>query len=117
MKMKKTKMLKKNYEFRKILSKGKFFVKNNIEICFLKNNLEENLLGIAISTKTGKAYQRNRAKRLIRESYRHIESQLKDGISIVILIKKDTDLKNLKYIEVYESLKSCFYKANLLKEE
>ena len=36
--MKKTEMLKKNYEFKKVLTKGKFYTKNIIEIVILKNN-------------------------------------------------------------------------------
>ena len=36
--MKKTKMLKKNYEFRKVLSKGKYFSGKNIEAFIKENN-------------------------------------------------------------------------------
>ena len=36
--MKKTEMLKKNYEFKNVLSKGKFFKEKKIEIFLLKNN-------------------------------------------------------------------------------
>ena len=35
--MKKTEMLKKNYEFKTVLSKGKFFIGKEIEIFLLKN--------------------------------------------------------------------------------
>ena len=115
--MKKTKMLKKNYQFRKVLSKGKFFKENEVEIFLLKNNTKNNFLGIAVSTKNGKAFQRNRAKRLIRESFFRLETQITEGNSIVVLIKKETDLKNIDFIRIYESMKSCFKKAKILKEE
>ena len=46
--MKKTEMLKKNYEFKTVLSKGKFFKGKEIEIFILKNNKKRNFLGIAI---------------------------------------------------------------------
>ena len=55
--MKKTEMLKKNYEFKTVLSKGKFYKGIEIEIFILKNNKKRNFLGIAIGTKNGKAYQ------------------------------------------------------------
>ena len=36
--MKKTEMLKKNYEFKNVLTKGKFYIGKEIEIFILKNN-------------------------------------------------------------------------------
>ena len=115
-KMKKTKMLKKNYEFKKVLSKGNFFIEKNIQICVLKNDLNFNLLGIAIGKKNGKSFLRNRAKRLIRESYKNIENQMLTGYSIIIMIKKGTDLKNINFHDVFEQIMRCFFKANILKE-
>ena len=115
--MKKTEMLKKNYQFKLVLEKGKFFIEKELQIVVLKNNKKINFLGIAIGTKNGKAFQRNRAKRIIRECYKNLENQLTEVNSIVILIKKDFDLNNLKYNEVLELMNSCFQKAKIVKEE
>ena len=87
--MKKTTMLKKNYEFRAVLTKGKFFREKQIEIFVNKNNKKKNFLGIAIGTKNGKSFQRNRAKRIIRECYTKLENQIIEGNSIVILMNKN----------------------------
>ena len=113
--MKKTKMLKKNYQFRNVLSKGNFYKEKNIEIVTQKNSKKINLLGIAISKKNGKAFQRNKLKRLIRESYRALEPQLTDGNNIIVLVKKEADAKQINYQEILESLKQCFYKAKIIK--
>ena len=115
--MKKTKMLKKNYEFKTVLTKGKFFKEKAIEIFVLKNNKKRNFLGIAISTKNGKAFQRNRAKRLIRETYTKLENQLTDGNSIVILINKNYDINKINFAQVFEEMKILFENAKLLKKE
>lgn len=115
--MKKTEMLKKNYQFKLVLEKGKFYTEKEIQIVVLKNNKKINFLGIAIGTKNGKAFQRNRAKRLIRECYKNLEEQLTEGNSIVILIKKDFDLNELKYNEVLELMSNCFKKAKIVKKE
>ena len=53
MEMELTKMLKKNYEFKNVLSKGKFYVGKKIKIVILNNKKDNNYLGIAIGTKNG----------------------------------------------------------------
>ena len=115
--MKKTEMLKKNYEFKTVLSKGKFFIGKEIEIFLLKNNQKRNLLGIAVGTKSGKAFQRNRAKRIIRESYTKLENSIKDENSIVILMNKKFPIKDMKFSEVLEDMQKIFLKAEILKKE
>ena len=109
--MKKTEMLKKNYEFKKVLTKGKFLSKEKIGIVVLKNNKNINFLGIAVSTKNGKSFLRNKAKRLIRESYKILEKRLIQGNSIVILLKKNVDIKNLKFKEVFYEMEELFKDA------
>ena len=115
--MKKTEMLKKNYEFKTVLSKGKFYKGIEIEIFILKKNKKSNFLGIAIGTKNGKAYQRNRAKRIIRECYSSFENNIKDGNSIVILMNKKFEIKNIKFSEVLKDMENIFLKAEILKKE
>ena len=112
--MKETEMLKKNYQFRTVLTKGHFFIGKQLKICILKNKQKCKLLGIAISTKNGKAYQRNRAKRLIREVYKILEENIVNGYTIVILIKNEINLKNLKYIDILNELKDILIKAQIL---
>ena len=104
--MKKTEIIKKNYEFRDILSKGKYLSGKYIE-CFYKENKktqEKNLIGIAISSKIDKANKRNRAKRLIREAYKNIEDFLKTGKSIVFLWKKNKRIEEAKYEDIHRDI-------------
>ena len=115
--MKKTEMLKKNYEFKSVLTKGKFFVGKEIEIFIYKNNKKRNLLGIAIGTKNGKAFQRNRAKRIIKECYTKLEYKLIVGNSIVILMNKNFCIDDIKFSEVLEEMICIFEKAKILKKE
>ncbi len=111
--MKKTKMLKKNYEFKNVLSKGKYYSGKNIEAFIKENNKNYNFLGLAISTKTGKAVKRNKIKRLIRENYKILESQIKDGKSIVFLWKKKVDIKNATFENIKSDMNNIFEKANI----
>lgn len=111
--MKKTIMLKKNYEFRRVLSKGKYYSGKYIEAFILNNNKDYNLLGLAISTKIAKAVRRNQIKRLIRENYKNLENDMISGKSIVFLWKKSADIKNVNFLNVKEDMDNIFDKANL----
>ena len=116
--MKKTNMLKKNYEFKNVLSKGKYYSGFYIEAFIRKNNLiDKNLLGIAIGTKIAKATKRNHIKRLIRENYKNIENNLNTGYSIVFLWKKKMDIKNANYENIKNDIYKIFDKAGILSEE
>ena len=116
--MKKTKMLKKNYEFRKVLTKGKYYSGNNIEAFISKNNNKNfNFLGLAISTKVGKAVRRNNIKRLIRENYKVLEPEIKSGNSIVFMWKKKSNIENATYHNIEEDMNIIFEKSNLKNKE
>ena len=115
--MKKTKMLKKNYEFKNVLSKGKYFSGKNIEAFIKNNNKKFNYLGLAISVKTAKAVKRNKIKRLIRENYKLLENDIESGKSIVFLWKKNVNVENVTFESVKSDMNYIFDKANIKNME
>lgn len=112
--MRKIKTLKKNYEFQNVLSKGKFYVGKQITIYIKKNNLEENVVGIAVSTKACNAVKRNRIKRLIRENYRLIKKELKVGNNIVFLWNKREEANHADFYIIKEDMQKLLKRADLL---
>ena len=68
--MKKLKTLKKNYEFKNVLNKGKFYTGKQIIVYINNNKSNENIIGIAVSSKVGKAVKRNQ-----KESYKKINKR------------------------------------------
>lgn len=115
--MKKTEMMKKNYEFRHVLSKGSYYSGKYLE-AFIQKNKKENMnyLGIAISVKIAKAVKRNHIKRLIRENYQFYEDMLKEGYLIIFLWKKKIDVKNANFQNIKKDMKLIFDKAKIVKE-
>ena len=107
-------MLKKNYEFSRVFSKGTYFSGKEIEAFILNNGQKANYLGLAISSKAGKAYQRNRIKRLLRENYKNYESQIIEGISIVFLLKKKAEIQNVDFHSIRIDMEEILKKANVI---
>ena len=107
-------MLKKNYEFSNVFSKGKYYSGKIIEAFILNNKQKVNYLGLAISVKSGHAYQRNRIKRLLRENYNYFEKSIKEGISIVFLLKKKSKIEEVTFIQVKEDMQEILEKAKAI---
>jgi ribonuclease P protein component len=113
--MKKTKMLKKNYEFKQVLSKGKYYQGEHISCFIKKNNKNHNLLGLAISVKSGKAVKRNKVKRLLRENYKNLEDFLQEGESIIFLLKKHVNIDDVNYNNINKDMEKIFNDAKIFK--
>lgn len=112
--MKRTVMLKKNYEFRGVLSKGNCTRGFLFDVFVKKNNKNINKLGIAVSKKAGNSVKRNKIKRLIRENYRLLEKNLNIGNSMIILWKKQADFEDFDFYDVQKEMKNIFAKLKIL---
>jgi len=115
--MRKIKTLKKNYEFKNVLNKGKYYVGNQITVYITKNRTEENVIGIAVSSKVGKAIKRNHIKRLIRENYYQVKEQLKVGHNLVFVWNKKVNSELASYHIINKDIKNILKRANLLKRD
>ena len=107
-------MLKKNYEFKNVLTKGKYYGGKQIEMFVLKNNKPFVMLGIAVSKKVGNSVSRNRIKRLIKENYRLLEKNIKENKSLVILWRKSVDKKEADFYKIKEDMQKIFEKAEII---
>ena len=114
--MRKLNTLKKNYEFRNVLAKGRYYRGKFITIYVKKNNLNKNIIGIAINTKLGKAVRRNNAKRLIRENYRLMKDDLSLGNSIVFLWNKNVGIEEVDFFKIKNEMTNLFKEAKILEK-
>ena len=107
--------LKLNHVFRRLYAKGDSAVGRLVVVYARRNGTDGNRLGITTGAKLGRAVDRNRARRRIRESYRLNESRLKRGYDVVIVARGaaiDGDFQEMQK----SFLRQC-KKLRLLKEE
>lgn len=109
-------MLKKNYEFKNVLSKKKYFSGKYLEMFITFNNKNDNFFGIAVSKKIANSVERNRVKRYVRENLRILNDKMVRGVSIVILWKKSVSVDLVNFDVVCEDLNVMFKKADLFNE-
>lgn len=112
--MNKTKALKLNKDFRRLYYRGKNIACGYVVVYVQKNRLRGNRLGITCSKTVGKAVVRNRIKRLIRESYRLSEPQLKNGYDIVIVARTRAAGKSFEAIK--RDVRYAFGKLEMFEE-
>lgn len=79
--------MKKNHDFRRIYSKGKSIAAQSLVVYYRRTDRSINQIGITVSTKVGKAVERNLIRRRIREIYRLNEDKFAPGLDIVIVAR------------------------------
>lgn len=112
--MKKTLKLKKNYEFKKILTKGKYYSGKYLDVFVIKKQSDINRIGIAVGVKVAKAVKRNKIKRLVNENYRLLEDKLNVGYHIVFLWKKKANINDATFYNIKNDMEQILKKIGIL---
>ncbi len=87
--MKQTISLNKNELFLQVYKKGRRSYHKNFTLYYLPNGIGYNRLGIKAGKKLAGAVKRNRIRRLVRESYRLLESEIKIGYDLIFVAKEN----------------------------
>ncbi len=111
--MKATLSLNKNYEFRRLYSRGKSYASPLVVVYCGRNHKAENRLGITVGSKIGKAVHRNRVRRRIREIYRLNEARFRTGWDIVVVARAKA--AEASYWDIERSLLGAAEKLGILK--
>ena len=106
--------LKKDRQFRLVYRNGERAAGRHITICYLKTEEGGILPGFVASKRSvGKAYQRNRAKRIMREIYKEVENSMTDKNLWIVFVAsfrpQESSFQDLK-----EDVRSSLSKAGLI---
>lgn len=110
--MKSSETLKLNKDFKRLYYKGSCAVAHSVVLYVQKNGGQCNRIGLTCGKSVGKAFRRNRAKRLMRESYRILSPEIKRGYDIVIIAR--TAIVGKKCSDVLRDLRFAMRKLDML---
>ncbi|MGC2873515.1 ribonuclease P protein component [Ihubacter sp. rT4E-8] len=112
-------MLKKNVlrrktDFQGIYNRGKSVGDRYVVLFYRKNHLPYNRMAFLASKKVGNSVRRNRARRLMKESYRLSDLKIPNGYD-VIFIARNT-IVGVKCADVKKSLESAIRRTGVIKK-
>lgn len=79
--------LKKYGDFQRVYRRGKSYANRYLVMYILRQDTQNNRIGISVSKKVGNSVVRHRITRLIRESYRLNETKFVRGLDIVVIAR------------------------------
>jgi ribonuclease P protein component len=97
--MRKKEILRKKDDFQAIYKAGKSVPERYIVLFYRKNDLPYSRTAFLASKKVGNSIQRNRAKRLMKESYRLNAEKILEGYDLIFIARNTINGKKQKDVE------------------
>lgn len=104
-------VLRKQTDFDRLYKKGKSVGDKYVVVIYLRNGLDVTRTSFLASKKVGNSVKRNRARRLMRESFRGFSSCIPAGYDIVIIARNTITGK--KFSDVDDSLRHAMRRTGI----
>ena len=112
--MLKPNVLRRKNDFSSIYNKGRSVGERYVVLFYRKNGLPYNRTAFLASKKVGNSVRRNRARRLMKESYRQIAGSFLIGYDFIFIARNT--ICNSKCADVKKSIEAAARKAGVLKK-
>ena len=107
--------LRRTADFSRVRKEGHSWPHRLLVLVALPNAIDHTRVGVTASRRVGGAVDRNRAKRLLRESARRLYPHLLPGWDIVLIARRE--IVSAQEPQVREALRYLIGRANLLAED
>ncbi|MDO4552647.1 MAG: ribonuclease P protein component [Bacillota bacterium] len=104
-------VLRKKRDFSRLYSKGKSVGDRCLILFYRKNGFSYNRTAFLASKKVGKSVARNRARRLMKESYRELKEAFPPGYDLLFIARNT--INGLKCADVKKSMEAALKKSSI----
>ena len=104
--------LTRKSEFQRGYKQGRKYWDRHFVIYVYVNHTSTTRLGITMSKKVGGSVQRNRVRRLVRESYRNLKPKLRTGLDVIVIGRRVAT--SLKLQNAQSALFHLFRRAKIV---
>jgi len=101
--------LRKQKDFARVYHRGKSKGGRYVVVIFRQNNLGYTRTAFVSSKKVGNSVERNRSRRLMRESYYSVSNNIREGYDIVFVARNTINGTGMEEVKrsLYGTLRSC----------
>lgn len=101
--------LRKQKDFNRVYKKGNSKGSRFIVVLYKDNNLEYTRTAFVSSKKVGNSVERNRSRRLMRESYYSVSKYIKEGYDIIFVARNTINGAGKEEVQrsMYGALRAC----------
>jgi ribonuclease P protein component len=107
--------LTRSTDFKRVRRFGKSYAHPLVVLVIMPNASGEVNVGVSASRSVGKAVQRNRSKRLLREAIRPLLTQINPGWELILLSRSATSKATSQDIQA--ALVNLLHRAQIMKVE
>jgi ribonuclease P protein component len=104
--------LTNSLDFKRVRRSGKSYAHPLVVLVVLPSPDDQTQIGIIAGRSVGKAVQRNRAKRMLREALRTLLPQLEPGWKVILISRQP--ILFAESTEIQDTLNQLFKKAKLI---
>ena len=101
--------LRKQKDFNRVYKKGKSRGSKYVVVLYRKNNLGYTRTAFVSSKKVGNSVERNRSRRLMKESYYSFKGKVKESYDIVFVARNSINGSGMNEVlhSLYGTIKAC----------